>query len=37
MKTLETRIPDRLNRTIDALVEQGWFPSRDDVVREAIR
>jgi hypothetical protein len=37
MKTLETKIPDRLDRAIDALVEQGWFASRDDVVREAIR
>jgi Arc/MetJ-type ribon-helix-helix transcriptional regulator len=37
MTTVETKIPDKLNRAIDALVEQGWFPSRDEVVREAIR
>jgi len=37
MKTIEAKIPDRLDRAIDALVEQGWFPSRDEVVREAIR
>jgi Arc/MetJ-type ribon-helix-helix transcriptional regulator len=37
MKTLETKISDRLDRAIDALVKQGWFESRDEVVREAIR
>jgi Arc/MetJ-type ribon-helix-helix transcriptional regulator len=37
MKTVETRIPDRLDRAIDALVEQGWFSNRDEVVQEAIR
>lgn len=37
MKTVETRISDRLNRGIEALVERGWFASRDEVVQEAIR
>jgi Arc/MetJ-type ribon-helix-helix transcriptional regulator len=37
MKTVATKISDRLDRAINALVEQGWFPSRDEVVREAIR
>jgi Arc/MetJ-type ribon-helix-helix transcriptional regulator len=37
MKTVETRIPDKLDRLIDVLVERGWFSSRDEVVREAIR
>lgn len=37
MKPLEAQIPDQLDRAIDALVEQGWFESRDDIVREAIR
>ena len=37
MKSIEAKIPDKLNRAIDALVKQGWFPSRDEVVREAIR
>ena len=37
MKTVEAKIPDRLDRAIDALVEGGWFPNRDEVVRQAIR
>lgn len=37
MKTLEARIPDRLERAIDTLVERGWFESRDELVQEAIR
>ena len=37
MKTVETKISDRLDRAIDALVERGWFPSRDEIVQEAIR
>ncbi|MCI0682324.1 MAG: ribbon-helix-helix domain-containing protein [Gemmataceae bacterium] len=37
MKTVEAKISERLDRQIDALVEQGWFDSRDKVVQEAIR
>lgn len=37
MKTVETKIPDRLDRAIDALVERGWFSTRDEVVQQAIR
>ena len=37
MKAVATKIPDRLDRAIDALVEQGWFSTRDEVVQEAIR
>lgn len=37
MKPLEAKIPDQLDRAIDALVEQGWFESRDEIVQEAIR
>ena len=37
MKTVQAKIPDKLDRLIDALVEQGWFQNRDEVVREAIR
>ena len=35
--TVETKIASRMDRQIDALVEQGWFPSRDEVFQEAIR
>jgi Arc/MetJ-type ribon-helix-helix transcriptional regulator len=37
MKTVVARISERLDRQIDALVEQGWFESRDKVLQEAIR
>jgi len=37
MKTIEARISERLDRQIDALVEQGWFHSRNQVLQEAIR
>jgi Arc/MetJ-type ribon-helix-helix transcriptional regulator len=37
MKTVATKISDRLHRAIDALVERGWYSTRDEVVEEAIR
>jgi len=37
MKTVETKITDRQDRALDALVERGWFPTRDEIVQEAIR
>ena len=35
--TVQTKIAQRLDRQIDALVELGWFPSRDQVFQEALR
>jgi Arc/MetJ-type ribon-helix-helix transcriptional regulator len=35
--TIETTISDRLDRQIDTLIEQGWFPNRDQVFQEALR
>jgi Arc/MetJ-type ribon-helix-helix transcriptional regulator len=37
VKTVEARIPERLDRQLDALVEQGWFDSKAKVVQEALR
>jgi Arc/MetJ-type ribon-helix-helix transcriptional regulator len=37
VRTVEARISERLDRQIDALVERGWFHSRDKVVQEALR
>jgi Arc/MetJ-type ribon-helix-helix transcriptional regulator len=37
MKTIEAEVSDGLNRAIDALVERGWYASRDKVVEEALR
>ena len=35
--TVQTKIAARLDRQIEALVEKGWFRSRDEVFQEAIR
>ena len=37
MKTVEARISESLDSRIDALVEQGWFRSRGQVLEMAIR
>jgi Arc/MetJ-type ribon-helix-helix transcriptional regulator len=37
MKTIETKISEKLDEQIEALVQQGWFRSRDQVFKEAIR
>ncbi len=37
MKTVEAKISDRLDRAMDVLVERGWFATRDEIVKEAIR
>ncbi len=37
MSTIEAKISEQLDRQIDALVEQGWFRSRDQLFQEAIR
>jgi Arc/MetJ-type ribon-helix-helix transcriptional regulator len=34
---VEAKISERLDHPIDALVEKGWFPSRERVLPEAIR
>jgi len=37
MSTVEATISDKLGHQIDALVNQGWFRSRDELFQEAIR
>jgi Arc/MetJ-type ribon-helix-helix transcriptional regulator len=37
MKTIEAEISDGLDRAIGALVERGWYASRDQVLEEALR
>lgn len=37
MKTVEAKISDQLDRDIDALVERGWFESREQVLHDALR
>jgi Arc/MetJ-type ribon-helix-helix transcriptional regulator len=37
MKTVQAQIPDELERQIDELVERGLFPTRQELIQEAIR
>ena len=37
MKTIEAEIPDGVDRAIDALVERGWYSSRNQILEEALR
>ena len=37
MKTIEAEISDTLDQAIGALVEGGWFASRNKVLEEALR
>lgn len=35
--TFEAKVPARLMREIEALIEAGWYPNLDTVVLEALR
>jgi Arc/MetJ-type ribon-helix-helix transcriptional regulator len=37
MKTIAAEISDGLDQAINALVERGWYGSRDQVLDEALR
>ncbi len=37
MKTLQARIPEALYDRVAALVEEGWFRDRGEVLGEALR
>ena len=37
MKTVEAKIADKLDRVLNVLVEEGWFPNRGEIVQEALR
>jgi Arc/MetJ-type ribon-helix-helix transcriptional regulator len=37
MKTIRAKIPEQLYRQMDALVKQGWFRSKEDVIDQALR
>jgi Arc/MetJ-type ribon-helix-helix transcriptional regulator len=37
MKTIEAKISDGLDEAIDALVEGGWYATREQVFAEALR
>jgi Arc/MetJ-type ribon-helix-helix transcriptional regulator len=37
MKTIEAEISEGLDQAIEALVEQGWYASRDKLIEDALR
>jgi Arc/MetJ-type ribon-helix-helix transcriptional regulator len=37
MKTLMLELPEQLTEEIDALVENGWFVDKNEVIRAALR
>jgi Arc/MetJ-type ribon-helix-helix transcriptional regulator len=36
MKILEIELPDRMASAVEAMVQDGWFATRDDVLRHAL-
>lgn len=36
MKTLRAEVPDQLYNQVTALVKDGWFPNKNEIVFEAI-
>ncbi len=37
MKAIQAKVPDQLYRQIDLLVKEGWFPSHEFVIEQALR
>ncbi|HEY0071097.1 MAG TPA: ribbon-helix-helix domain-containing protein [Chloroflexia bacterium] len=36
MKTIQVELPDKVDNELDAMVQAGWFRSKDEVVRQAL-
>lgn len=36
MKTIQIELPDKVDTGLDAMVQAGWFRSKDEVVRQAL-
>ena len=36
MKTIQVELPDKVDTELDAMVQAGWFRSKDEVVRQAL-
>jgi Arc/MetJ-type ribon-helix-helix transcriptional regulator len=36
MKTIQVELPDKVDTELDAMVQVGWFRSKDEVVRQAL-
>lgn len=37
MKKIQAKIPDQVYQQINALVEEGWFRDREDVINQALQ
>ena len=37
MRTIQTKVPERLFKKAEALVKEGWFRDEKDIFSEAIR
>ena len=37
METIPAKITGRLEKEMDALIEQGWYANRSDLIRAAVR
>lgn len=37
MKTIQAELPEKLYEEIQALVQAGWFPNEQELLREAVR
>jgi Arc/MetJ-type ribon-helix-helix transcriptional regulator len=36
MKTIQVELPDKVDTELDAMVEAGWFRSKDEAIRLAL-
>lgn len=36
MKTIQVELPDKVDNELDAMVQAGWFHSKDEIVRQAL-
>ena len=36
MKTIQVELPDKVDSELEAMVQAGWFRSKDEVVRQAL-
>jgi Arc/MetJ-type ribon-helix-helix transcriptional regulator len=37
METIPAKITGRLEKEMDALIEEGWYANRSDLIRAAVR
>jgi Arc/MetJ-type ribon-helix-helix transcriptional regulator len=37
MRTIRAEIPEEVYQQIDTLVKEGWFPSEEEIINDALR